>query len=642
MCGIAGIIAADRVTGRDLSDLAVMHERIRPRGPDGEGAITISATCVARRFPALRDHADSDTRAAFSFRRLRIQDLSERADQPLTRGRSRAWILFNGEIYNHHDLRNELGGAFETTSDTEVILAAYERWGTGCFERFHGMWAIVIVDLERRKVICSRDRLGIKPLLYAVDGRRILLASDAQAIASARRSGAVPDPARVATFLAGLPQLEPTATFFDGVRQMPAASWCEFDLDRPLHDIRFNTYWDPRPLTAADARLGETEAATQFRELLEDAVRRHLIADVPVGALLSGGLDSSTITRLMALQRVAVGGEAPRTFSITYSDKSMDESPWIDAMLAQGGLHPTLLRLDPADFFDLAPQVVAAQGEPLLGHELIAQYRAFQLAHDHGVTVVLDGQGADETLGGYPFYEATLVRDHLKHLRVLDAWSEAAPIARRNGVATARLLLALTRDIIQGREKERLVARTRYPWLTAAPPPPPESNAGLARDALSRLLYVQTRWTNLPAALQYEDRNAMAHSVEARVPFLDHRLVELSFRLPPRLKIHRGDRKRILREFARPILPVAVTSRTDKKAFVSTNSWFDPRRHEDAVRSLPDAPFFENVGIEREPLRRFVDAFMRREHDDRLAIWRLHTLRLWLAQLRTGAREAAA
>src|SRR5687768_10208411 len=292
-----------------------MHALLAHRGPDGEGVLLVDRSHREELRGDVPRRSEADLVALFAFRRLRIRDLSTRADQPFARRGRRQWILFNGEIYNHDELRGELGGDFETHSDTEVALAAYERWGTGCFARLTGMWAIVIVDLDRGTIVVSRDRLGIKPLAYAFDGDRLLIASEPKAIAAVQKSGAGIDMKRFHRFLSGYPQPSPLVTFFEGVQQVPPATWFEIPIGSRVDALPMQTFWNLRQFTGDDAALNG-DAGPTFDALMRDAVRSHLVADVPVGALLSGGLDSSTIARLMSIERQKIGGEVPRTFSI--------------------------------------------------------------------------------------------------------------------------------------------------------------------------------------------------------------------------------------------------------------------------------------------------------------------------------------
>jgi asparagine synthase (glutamine-hydrolysing) len=397
-------------------------------------------------------------------------------------------------------------------------------------------------------------------------------------------------------------------------------------------------FWD-----LADHHVGEDvpsydEAGRTLGGLLCSAVSNQMVADVEVGSLLSGGLDSSLLTRIM-VERGGNRGRGLAAYSIVYDDPEVDESRFSDAVVGEGGLRGLKERLNPGEAFRTCDQVVLAQGEPLLGYELIAQYHAFGLARRHGTRVVLDGQGADEILGGYPFYEGVRLRELLSQGALGQFWTELASLAAHH----RRSRLSILRGHVLGSWRAKLPGARlpTYDWLdlssVAAPDRGVATEGGPDRSALNRILYHQTKHTNLPAVLQHQDRNSMAHAVESRVPYLDHRIVEFCFRLPPSYKVALGERKRLLREVARPYLPEAILARKDKKAFVSTASWIRLRNQRDPLRGmLGDGALFELPWIRPGPLRRFVEDYLEGRHDDALAVWRLYTAWRWLELCRPG------
>jgi len=645
MCGISGIVSFGSSPERDLADLAVMHASLRHRGPDGEGTLLVDRSMRAE-LHATVPPAGSPA-AAFAFRRLRIRDVDPRADQPMRRAGRAHWVLFNGEIYNDRELRDELGGEFHTHSDTEVLLAAYDRWGSECFAHLRGMWAIVIVDLERGVLVGSRDRMGIRPLAYSIEADRLLIASEPQAIAAVRNGGPTMNAGRFRQFLAGYPQPSPNVTFFDGIEQVPFGTTFEVPLDgRRITSLAPRTYWDLRPFTSDDLALGTSEAFSMFEALLPASVREHAVSDVPVGSLLSGGLDSSTIARLWSGELARSGLPPLKTFSIVYDDEEMDESPWMKPVVAMGGLDATFVRFTPDEAFSLADAEVAAQGEPVLGWELLAQYRVFQAAREAGIVVMLCGQGSDEIFGGYPFFEPVLVNDRLRHFELFQFAAEVRALAKKYDISVARMAWQTVAGPIRLRRARSSGGRT-YRWMPDGPPLPPWDDSlfdgGESHRGLNRLLYAQTRVNNLPGSLLYEDRNGMAHSLEARVPFLDHRIVELAFRLPQEWKIHRGNRKRILRKFSESLLPPKVIGRRDKRALVSTRTWIDLRAHAQTFEEmLADTATFDAAGFHVDEVRQFVRDFLGRQHNDILAVWRIYTAWLWLRRFRPVAPRSAA
>jgi asparagine synthase (glutamine-hydrolysing) len=349
-------------------------------------------------------------------------------------------------------------------------------------------------------------------------------------------------------------------------------------------------------------------------------------ADVGVGCLLSGGLDSTTVTRLLVASR---NGSKTAAFSIVYDDPVADESRYIHAVAAEGGLDAHRVRVTTSAAWDLADRVIEAQGQPLLGWELIAQYAVYRLARERGAVVVLDGQGSDEIFGGYAFYEGAVLREHLARGRWLRFAREVAETAHENGLTPARVI----RTHVLGHWKRGLRARLarRPSWLGADLCADAEGEPSRDPSVLNRLLFEQTCRTNLPAVLHFQDRNSMAHGVESRVPYLDHRIVELAFRLPPSYKISGGVRKRVLREAARPFIPAVVVNRRDKKGLLASARWLPLRERPQTLRGALENPrLLELPWLRAKQTRAFVEGYLAGRHDQGLAVWRLYAASRWL------------
>jgi asparagine synthase (glutamine-hydrolysing) len=644
MCGITLAIARGGGAGL-LEAVAAAHHCLRHRGPDGEGWLLVGDDLVSHRLDAAPDALPSPPRAAAAFRRLIIQDASDAARQPLASPDGRAWILHNGEIYNHDELRDELralGHAFRSSSDAEVALAAYRVWGADCFARFNGMWAILIVDLARGVVVGSRDPLGIKPLFYTVAATRVTFASEPAALAATLPGGPRIEAPRFAEFLCGLPPQSNTGGFFAGVHPVPPGTYFEIDLRAADMggDIAFRRFWDLAVVVREAARrLPLDEAAKELGALLGSAVDYQARAAVRVGCLLSGGLDSSTVATLLA-QRARANGDGPvPAYSIVYDDPVLNEAPYIKAVAERAGLRSRTYTLSPAEAWDLVDPVVRAQGHPLLGQDVIAQYTAYGLARGDGSVVVLEGQGSDEMFGGLPRYEGVIFQDLVRRARVLRLVGELRARARHYD----RTFLAMARRYVAGpfADAVRDARRSRrYRWLEPGGRTVDDLLAAgrAGRDespdpsALNRYLYRLVRHTNLPVVLQMQDRSSMAHGVESRVPFLDHRVVELAFRLPESHKVDLGIRKRVLLEVSRGLLPDAVLERRDKKVFVSRADWVPLRAaHAEALRDMARARRLRESGwINGAALERFVEGYLGGRHDDGAAVWRLYTAWRWL------------
>jgi asparagine synthase (glutamine-hydrolysing) len=642
MCGISAVVAHGSAGPPVGPMLLKAHAALAHRGPDGEAFLAVGRDGRASRLDRWPSPGDpsSNPALAIGFHHLKVQDLSDASRQPLQSADGLHWIVFNGEIYNANELRMTLrqsGHSFRTRTDTEVLLAAYLEWGTDCFQRLDGMWAVLIVDLVRRALIGSRDRLGIKPLYYAIEENRFILASEPQAVVRARLEPPAIQPDRLYEFLLGLPPQTTGATFFDGVQLVPAASVFEVDFlaQRPA-EPSFQRFWDLRDHVASQGTAPSfDEACAEVRTRFESAIALHAEAAVPVGCLLSGGLDASFVARTLANRAHARGEPSVAAYSIVFNEPDMSELPFIWSVVRQGGLRSHTCQLTPRQAWEDVDTVVCAQGQPLLGQDLIAQYHAYRLAREHGCVVVLEGQGADELLAGMPSYASVMFQELLGRRKLGTLAAELWAHSRARGLP--RLDAA--------NELARWIART-----TIGPrrrPPVPDwiegdaLSCGRAQDGwtpsrdpslLNQHLFRLVTRTNLPTVLQVQDRSAMVHGIESRVPFLDHRFVEYCFTLPPEYKVGHGQRKRVLVAAAHGIVPDAVLQRRDKKTFISRTNWMPLREaHAGALREMASSSVMQRAPwLRPRRVTAFVDDFLRGRHDDVLAIWRLYTCWRWM------------
>ncbi|HEX6966019.1 MAG TPA: asparagine synthase (glutamine-hydrolyzing) [Gemmatimonadaceae bacterium] len=517
MCGIAGLFGR----GWEPAQLDAMIARQRHRGPDASGT-----------------YADPSGLAALGHNRLSIIDLSDAGAQPMFSHDGRLCIVFNGEIYNYLELRAELHDyPFRSRSDTEVVLAAYERWGEACLDRFVGMFAFLIWDTREQRLFAARDRFGVKPMYYhqRPDGS-LAIASE---IGTLRTGGVPMEPDEVtwATYLVHGIHEHTARTFWRGVQALPAGhklTWRDGQL-------RIAKWYDLAERVGAkfsDASLADT--IEEYHALLVDSIRLRFRSDVPVGINLSGGLDSST---LLALVQETQGADSGVTaFTFVTGDPAYDELPWVEQMLARTR-HPLVTcRLSPEDVPALAASVQAHQDEPFGGIPTLAYARLFEEARARGVIVLLDGQGMDEQWAGYDYYR------------------------RANGADGAS-----SAAIVQGTTS----APTRPECLT------PEF-AALARDAelptpfpdaLRNLQYRDACCTKIPRALRYNDRVSMRASTELREPFLDHRLFELAFRQPRERKIQGDTGKWLVREMVQRLLPQGVVEAPKRPLQTPQREW---------------------------------------------------------------------
>lgn len=577
------------------------------------------------------------------------RDLRPEAGQPLPSPDGRQWLLFNGEIYNWRELRQELiarGHAFRTSNDTEVVLAAYREWGLESFQRMNGMWAVLVFDLQRGKLVGCRDRLGIKPLFVSIDGERLLLASEAKAVAAARRNGPEIEPFRFHEFLRGLPPQSAELSLFRHVHPVPPGHFFEVNLlDPDVEKPVFRPFWDLASFRSDAAPAAPfPQAQEQFESLLVSAVRSHIEAEVAVGSLLSGGMDSSTLTALMARNLPANGSRA-RAFSIVFEDPDMNEWPYIQLVLAQSGLKGQSFLLTSDTAWGSIDPVVRAQGRPLLGHDMIAQYHAYRLARQSGIVVVLDGQGGDELLAGLPYYESQMFPEMLRKGQLVRLVREMRLRSLKNDTSFARALETYVwsplRRRVQyawGSPRYRWIAPAETGWDSTRFGPGRTNDWGKDPSALNRFLYRHVRHTNLPAILLQQDHSSMFHSVESRVPFLDHRIVEYCFSLPDSYKVRDGDRKKLLLETARKYLPPSVVNRKDKRVFISKPKWMDLRQRAAELRAMANSEAMKRSPfILAGPMNRFVENYLSGAHRDVLAVWRLYTAWRWLEIFRPSS-----
>lgn len=568
MCGIAAIAAPAE---SDLSAIGAICDAQAHRGPDGVGYAVASAGGV-RRFRAPPLAAEAVGRVALGHRRLSVIDPVPRSNQPMTDASGRLWLSYNGEIYNYRELRAELaalGARFRTRSDTEVLLAAWALWGEACFARLDGIWGLALLDLGRRLLVLARDRFGVKPLHFAREDGRLLVASEIKGVLAARRTlpRAVTEAAR--DFLSGAIVNHREGTFFDGVETLPAGTFASVALDAPTR-VEPRAYWTLDGLAdgvKADAGAdGYDRAVAMLRERFDEAVRLQMRSDVPLGACLSGGVDSSAIVCTAA----PLAATPLETFTAANPDPSRDESGWARQVADRVGARVNLVMPTLEGLLADLDALGWHQDEPIGGTSVFAQWCLMRRARERGVPVLLDGQGADELFCGYRKYQLLQLRAlvaagrPLAALHALLAWLARGDRALLRWREAVRYLPAVwfrgSRHEAFAREPTGPDAERTRPLL-AAPDP-----AAMRRLDLTR--------TSLPALLRYEDRNSMAFSIESRVPFLDHRLVELALALPIGYALRGGRAKAVLRDAVADRVPRAVLARREKfNFFAPLSGW---------------------------------------------------------------------
>ncbi|MEW6530516.1 MAG: asparagine synthase (glutamine-hydrolyzing) [Thermodesulfobacteriota bacterium] len=556
MCGIVGLFAKRPVPELRSFVLRSMG-RAAHRGPDGQGLI------LGRGNQLLDANSEDTASWGLGHVRLAILDLSPAGLQPMASSDRTCWITYNGEVYNYLELRAELeslGHAFHSGTDTEVMLGAYQEWGTECVKRFNGMFAFVIVDLARERVFAARDRLGVKPLYLWVGPDLAALVSEQKQLLDLPGFRAQANRRQVLDFLIdGVAGHEPDLCFFEGVHPIPAGHTLSWGLNETPSVQAAQRYWNP---ATQPKNLSWHDAVQTTGELFRDAVRIRLRSDVPVGTCLSGGIDSSSIVGVVSRDL----GVRVKTFSSCFHHPGYDERLYMDAVNAHCGSDPVKVFPNEEEALSELERLVYHQDEPFSTLSMYAQWCVMRAARQAGVPVLLDGQGGDETLCGYKKYAFFLFRDLIARHRYVDAAVHAVGLVTRgdrglfNWRTGHRYLPAWLRgqrDSIHAWLQPEWRKLSRRVWSTRM------ADVSAFHDhQIADLL----TWS-LPPLLRYEDRSSMAHSVETRLPFVDYRFVEHCVNLPESVFFKRGRTKRLLVEALGDALPDEVRNRRTKMGF---------------------------------------------------------------------------
>jgi asparagine synthase (glutamine-hydrolysing) len=632
MCGIVGIVNLNSGESVDETRLACMRDVLRHRGPDDEGLFVHGPV-------------------GLGSRRLAIVDVAG-GHQPMANEDQSVWIVLNGEIYNHAALRPGLqakGHRYRTSSDTETILHLYEEEGDRCVERLQGMFAFAVWDRPRQRLLLARDRLGIKPLYYAVTDQELLFGSEIKAIlvASSRRPAlneAILPEFLATRFVAG------EDTFFRGIRKlMPGhtLSWSRAD------GVRARRYWS-LPAAVDEIHVPLRQAAQEVRVKLETAVRSHLMSDVPLGLFLSGGIDSSGLAALMAPM---VAPEPIRTFAVGFSEPDANELDYARLVARSVGAEHREVVVSPSEFFAALPELIWHEDEPIAFSSSVPLYFVSRLARDH-VKVVLTGEGADELFLGYNRYRVTVWNERLGR-----AYWTVAPEPLRAGIRTA--IHGLPWSLRRYAERTPLVlepgvralffenaavfsgplqrALFRDPAMLTDRDPYAESLRYYEEargGSLERMSHTDLQ-TYLVELLMKQDQMSMAASIESRVPYLDHEFVEHVVTLPGRYKVRGWQTKAVLREALRDLLPPQILTRRKMGFPVPVGRWLRGPFWSMVEEFVLGPRALQRGLFEPSFLRRLADEHRtgRAEHGDRL--WLLANLEIWQRIFLDGEGVAA-
>lgn len=646
MCGIFGVLKLDG-SGVNLHRIQSAVNIIRHRGPDDEGYALFDTesqkleecygdTSQLKNGSHILSAANNEFDLALGFRRLSILDLSPNGHQPFSNDDKSVCLIFNGEIYNYIEIRKELltkGYKFKTGTDTEVILNSYLEWGTDCLSRFNGMWAIALYDVKKDLLFCSRDRFGVKPFYYYHNEKYFVFASELKSIIEYFRD----DP----TFIKKLNQdivydyllnnfVDHTAkTFISGINHLPPSHFIQFDKKKSS----INKYF----ALEVNKELGRYDGAkfdnlkNEYAGLIDDAVSLRLRSDVPVGTCLSGGLDSSAITSIISKIIANEGaqaqiGDRQKTFSAVYDDAMYDERKFIEKIVRQANCSSHYVFPDNADFVGEVEDFIFQLDEPVAGTSPYAQWNVMRLAHENGVTVLLDGQGADESLGGYEVYFGFLYSNLFSKGNYVQLFSELLKNFRKGVEISSRgIKYYLTQK--SGNVKSATAEYYDSGFINCHK----DRNVLSYRttDNLNLKLFEDLTSYILPSLLRYEDRNAMRFSIESRTPFLDYRLVKLLFETEGIYKIHNGWSKWILRNSMNGKLPDAITWRRDKKGFPTPERRWMMKLKEDFIRTMDE----DNSGVTKLfDMKKIISNYNSISNDPGIKshfLWKIYNLVKW-------------
>jgi len=636
MCGICGVLSNKADDGRIAAIAKAMSDSLIHRGPDGSGSY-------------------SSPHISLGHRRLAIIDLVT-GDQPMISSDKRFAIVFNGEIYNYIELREELkslGRKFRTTSDTEVLLQAFEQWGASCTMKLNGMWSFAVWDNKEKRLFASRDRFGIKPLYFVVMNGMFLFASEPKALLASGALSRAVNRRMVYDYLAFTITDHTAETFFEEISQLPPGYSITVDLSIQPKTERF---WQlpeiPRPSDKGDDPL-----VKEFRELFSDAVRLRLRSDVPVGSCLSGGLDSTSIVCTAQNMLKGADGKIKRmeTFSAIFKGSDIDESRFIQETERQINTNSHYVTPVKEEMLADIEEFIRSQDEPIVTPSAIAQCNVMRLANENKVKVLLDGQGADETIGGYTRFISSRAADFFREGEVQKAFQTL--INTRSNLMERFAVVGLFLSMVANARVAKMIDRLsafivdfkKMDSMAAMHETLRSEGASRTFDRFQKqppFLFSSLRFSTdhrLQELLRYEDRNSMRYSIETRLPFLDYRLVSFEFTsLPDSLKINEHWTKRVLREAMTGVIPDAIRNRRDKLGFaVPERDWVEYFLRNGGLRLLSEKPRIISFRIIDEAfLKRYVEDFPNCR--DWKFAWRLLNLEIWLRAVIENQRDVLA
>jgi asparagine synthase (glutamine-hydrolysing) len=581
----------------------------RHRGPDDEGI-----------------YIDSENGIALGHNRLSIIDLSTAGHQPMQNSAGNLYLVFNGEIYNHRELRQELSSyAFSSRTDSEVILAAYEKWGPDCVKKFIGMFAFAIWDADKQLLFCARDRLGIKPFHWHHDPSHFLFGSEIKALIA---GGVVPRPdwQSWSHYLHDGFYDHGDRTFFATVNSLAPGHFMIVQNGT----ITESCYWRLEDHCDVSSDIGVDEAAERFHTLLTDSVNLRLRSDVPVGVNLSGGLDSAGL--FSVVDRLREKSNPLHAFTAAYGDKRYDEDSYADDVTSFSEIHQTVNQLTSKAMQQELDTAIWHQEAPIGGVATVGYHALHKTIRDNGIKVSMEGQGVDEILAGYAYFKPPFYSDLLEQGKCMTLRQE---LRSANQVDSD---LRAIRDYRDGSKSQKYQDGTDFlasecisESLSAARFPKPNFHQPF-EDSLTNALYRDLRHTKLPRVLRMNDRLSMAFGVELREPYLDHRLVEFAFGLPSTMKIHQGVSKYLLRRAMKNDLPENIVSAPKRAVVTPQREWLRQELRAFVLNLINSKSFASRNIFDPVAVKSRFEDFCRGIGDNSFFVWQWVNTELWFRQ----------
>ena len=608
MCGINGFISKTNHKNK----LDKMNNITKHRGPDNSSVVVLK---------------NSNKCIGMGHNRLSIIDLSQSANQPFFSEDKQYSLIYNGELYNYIELKEDLekeGVIFHTESDTEVVLQSLITWGVESFKRFNGMWAIAFLNLNNNTFIVSRDRFGEKPFYYCIENNELYFSSEIKAILEVTQKKEI-NLLTMNRFLKNGSLDSTNETFLEGVNKVPASTFSILDLNNNEIEMDFITYWDVSSIKLNEA-VDEEQAIKEFDTIFTDAVKIRLRSDVKVGTLLSGGLDSSAITKVMAdnISKLEI-------LSAVSDSKEDSEEKFIDIVSEFLNVTPKKVNLDndPHKIWNLLEKVLWHNDEPMPSFSVIAHYMLMEKAYENDIKVILSGQGGDELLAGYQKYYIFYIIQLFKEKKYISFFKEGFYYIFNSGLIKQFSIKEANRylpSFLKGRINKTDVRTDKLKELDAE-----VENIGRFMSISERQVADLMKYS-VPALTHYEDRMSMAYSREIRLPFLDYRLVELSLSLPLNMKMKNGWTKWVLRKTLEDKVPDSIVWRKDKKGFnTPQEKWFRNELKKEINALFNEELLVEKYGLmDRDKIKQFYQEFLENDKIWYKEVFNIISIEIWL------------